>query len=63
MTSNEIHYLPEDPEAAACYWRDRATKLEAEVAELKKALAHKQAHDSGEPVPRIARARRPKPRW
>jgi hypothetical protein len=32
-----MFFPPEDPEAAARFWRDRTTKLEAEVAELKAA--------------------------
>jgi hypothetical protein len=63
MTRKEIFFPPEDPEAAAPFWRDRATKLEAEVAELKAALARKEAFDAGEPVPSIVRARPPKKRW
>jgi hypothetical protein len=47
MARNEIYFPPEAPAAAARFWRDRATKLEAEVAELKAALARKQAIDEG----------------
>jgi hypothetical protein len=59
----QLFFPPEDPEAAVRFWRDRATKLEAEVAELKAALARKEAFEAGEPVPSIVRARKPKPRW
>jgi hypothetical protein len=38
---------PEDAEAALRFWRNRATKLEAEVAELKPALARKKAFEAG----------------
>jgi hypothetical protein len=61
--AREIFFPPEDPEAAVRFWRARATKLEAEVAELKAALARKEAYEAGKPVPSIVRARKPKPRW
>jgi hypothetical protein len=63
MADKEMFFPPEDLEAAVRFWRNRATKLEAEVAELKKALARKKAYEAGEPVPSIVRARKPKPRW
>jgi hypothetical protein len=63
MARKEIFFRREDSEAAVRFYRDRATKLEAEVAELKAALARKKAFEAGEPIPSIVRARKPKPRW
>jgi hypothetical protein len=37
MARKEIYFPPEDPVAAARFWRNRVTKLEVEVAELKAA--------------------------
>jgi hypothetical protein len=54
---------PQKTRNAARYWRDRATKLEQQVAELKAALARKEAIEVGKPVPSIVRARRPSKRW
>jgi hypothetical protein len=39
--------IPRDAEAAVRFWRDRVTKLEAEVAELKAALARNAAIEEG----------------
>jgi hypothetical protein len=63
MANKEQFFPPEEPEAAARFWRNRATKLEAEVDELKAALARKEAFEAGKPVPSIVRARKPKSRW
>jgi hypothetical protein len=63
MAQKEIYIPPQEPEAALRFWRDRATKLEQEVAELKAALARKQAIEEERPVPSIVRARLPKRRW
>ena len=58
-----FEFSPEEPEAAARYWRDKATKLDQQVAEPKAALARKKAFEAGEPVSAIVRARKPEPRW
>ena len=58
MAHKEIFFLLESSEAAVRFWRNRATKLEAEVAELKAALARRKAFEAGEAVPSIVRARK-----
>jgi hypothetical protein len=58
-----FEFPPEEPDAAARYWREKATKLEQQVAELKAALARKEAFEAGKPVPPIVRAQRPSKRW
>jgi hypothetical protein len=40
-----------------------SSRLEQQVAELKAALARKEAMEAGKPVPPIVRARRPSKRW
>jgi hypothetical protein len=59
----ETYFIPDEPEAAARFWRARATELERQAAELKAALARKTAIEEGRPVPPVVRARPPKRRW